>query len=112
MFAHGRTIALVAALGAAVSGFVARADEVDDLFRAAAEHYAQRQWQAACGPGAARAPIQRETYRKTRDKGRRLRSAAGHARRIRFIMGLRARVRARICGDLSVSPFRMSAMSL
>jgi TolA-binding protein len=48
MFAHGRTIALVAALGAAVSGFVVRADEVDDLFRAAAEHYSQRQWQAAC----------------------------------------------------------------
>lgn len=48
MFAHGRTIALVAALGAAVSGFVARADEADDLFRAAAEHYAKRDWQAAC----------------------------------------------------------------
>jgi TolA-binding protein len=48
MFAHGRTIALVVALGAAPSGLVARADEVDDLFRSAAEHYSQREWQAAC----------------------------------------------------------------
>jgi TolA-binding protein len=50
MLAQARTIALVAALGAAGSPFVAQADEADadDAFRSAAEHYAQRDWQAAC----------------------------------------------------------------
>ncbi len=50
MLAHARTIALVAALGAAGSPLVAQADETgaDEAYRSAAEHYSQRDWQTAC----------------------------------------------------------------
>ncbi len=50
MLAHARTIALVAALGAVGSPFVAQADETDAdrAYRAAAAHYSKRDWQAAC----------------------------------------------------------------
>ena len=48
MLAHARTIALFAALGAVVSAHSARGDDVDDLFRTAARHYADAQWRAAC----------------------------------------------------------------
>ncbi|MEX2114693.1 MAG: tetratricopeptide repeat protein, partial [Pirellulales bacterium] len=60
MFAYARTLALVAALGAAGSPFVACASEADDAFRAAAEHYAARDWQAACDDFARLLSIERD----------------------------------------------------